>query len=108
MSYADLIAAWKKAPVVQQTDETYAIHLPVEVAASLHAFAELYPGVSLESITTDLLNQAVTEVVAALPYEPGDRVIREDEFGDPVYEDAGPTPEFEALKRAHLGRLSGD
>ncbi len=107
MSFSKLISTWQKSPQVTRTDETYAMKLPVEIAASLHALEALYPGVTLEEITTDLLTVATTELVAAMPYEPGERVIREDEFGDPVYEDAGQTPKFEALKREHLARLSG-
>lgn len=106
MSFNKLISAWQKSPVVTTTDEAYAVNLPLDVAASLHALDELYPGVTLEEITTDLLATAATELVAAMPYEAGERVIREDEFGDPVYEDAGQTPQFEALKRAHLARLN--
>ena len=106
MSIRELIAAWETTPVVRKTAESYAIHLPVEAAAKLHALAELYPGAGLDAIVTDLLVHALDEVATALPYVPGERVISEDEYGDPVYEDAGPTPEFERLRRAHEERLN--
>ncbi|MEL7536802.1 MAG: type 1 pili tip component [Pseudomonadota bacterium] len=106
MSFRDLISAWESTPVVHKTAEAYAVQLPRDAAAKLHALAELYPGAGVEQIITDLLNRALDEVVTALPYVPGDRVIREDEYGDPVYEDIGPTSEFERLKRLHEQRLS--
>lgn len=105
MSVRDLIAAWESTPVVRKTDETYAVQLPIEAAAKLHALAELYPGASIETIITDLLAHSLDEVVTALPYVPGERVISEDEYGDPVYEDVGPTPDFERLRRTHEQRL---
>lgn len=108
MSFKALIDAWQQAAVVKKTDHDYAIALPIEAAASLQALAELYPGVSLEEITTDLLTTALLELEAAMPYVPGDRVIREDEFGDPVFEDAGPTPVFASLKRKHKKSLRGE
>jgi len=41
------------------------------------------------------------ELEAAMPYIPGERVIREDDHGHPVYEDTGPTPRFLELARQH-------
>lgn len=106
MSFKTLIEAWQDAAVVKKTDEEFSIALPVDAAASLQALAKLYPGVSIEQITTDLLTAALAELEAAMPYVPGDRVIRDDEFGDPVFEDAGPTPKFQALKRDFEKALS--
>lgn len=108
MSFKALIDAWQQAPVVEKTDHEFSIALPIEAAASLHALAELCPGVSLEEITTDLLTTALSELEVAMPYVAGDRVISEDEFGDPVYEDAGPTPAFASLKRKHQKVLRGE
>mgnify|MGYP001802607016 CR=1 FL=1 len=44
-----------------------------------------------------------------MPYEAGERVIQEDEFGDPVYEDIGLTPDYVRLlrdKRDAIRRLT--
>jgi hypothetical protein len=41
----------------------------------------------------------------AIPYVPGDRVIREDDFGDPVYEDKGLTPQFLDLAKKYRKQL---
>ncbi len=40
-----------------------------------------------------------------MPYVAGKRVIATDEQGDPVYEDAGPTPRFMELARQHRRKL---
>ena len=87
------------------TSETYAIHLPADDAARVRALAELYPGVDHERIITDLLSAALEQVEAAIPYVPGDKVIREDEFGDPVFEDKGMTPRFRDLVRKYRQEL---
>jgi len=42
----------------------------------------------------------------ALPYEPGNTIVSQDEFGDPIYEDIGPTPKFLDLARQYLEKLN--
>lgn len=37
-----------------------------------------------------------------MPCVPGERIIARDEFGDPVYEDVGFTPRFQAGAQTHL------
>ena len=106
MKIRDLLKHWEGTRQPQMTAETYAIHLPVEDAARLHALAEMYPGVAEEDVLRDLLAAALAELEAAMPYEAGDRVATEDDFGDPVYEDAGPTPRFLELTRKHKERLA--
>jgi hypothetical protein len=41
-----------------------------------------------------------------MPYEPGPKVISRDDHGDPVYEDAGLTPQFIELSRRHRRALA--
>ena len=105
MSFKPLLDNWEaeKSPV--KTSETYAVHLPVRDAARIKAFAELFDGVDVERVITDLLSAALDRTEAAIPYEPGGKVIREDEFGDPVYEDKGLTPRFLELVRKHQSTL---
>lgn len=105
MSFKELLELWEKTPRVTQTEKEYAIRLPLQDAARLHALEELFDGPTLEQIITDLLSTALDELEAAMPYEPGERVIREDEQGDPVFEDAGLTPRFIELIRKHLRTL---
>jgi len=53
----------------------------------------------LRSHLCDLLHAALDEVAAAMPYEPGPKIISRDDQGDPVYEDIGLTPRFVELTR---------
>jgi hypothetical protein len=43
-----------------------------------------------------------------MPYVPGKKVISTDEQGDPVYEDAGPTPRFAELTRHYRKKLEAE
>jgi hypothetical protein len=106
MSFRDLLDSWQHTPTVHKTVSEYSLRLPLQDAARLEALVELYPGVSREQLLTDLLHAALNEIAGSMPYRPGERIIREDEFGDPVFEDSGDTPRFIALTRRHLARLS--
>ena len=65
----------------------------------LQALAEIYMQ-SLESVTSELLQESIKEIEEAMPYVAGARVIRIED-GQEIYEDVGPTPEYmAALKRA--------
>ncbi len=89
-----------------RTVEAYPVRLPLDDAARLHALAELFPGRSVELIITDLVHAALDEIVAAMPYEPGPKVISRDDQGDPVFEDKGLTPRFEELTRQYRKSLT--
>jgi hypothetical protein len=102
----ELLQHWQGTNQPTMTAETYAIHLPVEDAARVHALAEMYPGVNEEDILRDLVAAALAELEAVMPYRAGTRIASEDDFGDPVYEDAGPTPRFLELTRKHMERLA--
>ena len=99
MKFKPLLDRWKKDPVLVRTAKEYAIRLDLDDAARLHALAELFPGQPIEVIVTDLLHTALDEIAAALPYEPGPKVISRDDRGDPVYEDIGLTPRLVELTR---------
>jgi hypothetical protein len=99
VKFKPLLDRWKKDPVPVRTAEEYAIRLDLDDAARLHALAELFPGQPIEVIVTDLLHAALDEIAAALPYEPGPKVISRDDRGDPVYEDIGLTPRLVELTR---------
>jgi hypothetical protein len=107
MTFKSLLDSWAVAEKPARTSETYEIHLTIEDAAKIHALTELFPGVELERVITDLLSAAVDQIEAAIPYVPGDKVIREDDFGDPVYEDMGLTPQFLELVRKYEKQLGG-
>ena len=99
MNFMDLLESWGKQQVSRTTARSYSVNLPLNDASRLHALAELYPAMDTERLITDLVSTALDEIVVAMPYVPGERVIREDEFGDPVYEDVGMTPRFLELVR---------
>jgi len=105
VKFKPLLDRWRSQPAPELTAREYAIRLPLDDAARLQALAELFPGQRLEDLVTDLLHAALDEIVAAMPYEPGPKVISRDEQGDPVYEDVGLTPRFEALTRRHRQAL---
>jgi hypothetical protein len=109
MGMNELLKVWERARAERRTVRGYQIELPVREAARVEALGEMY-GRSPGEIIADLLREALDELERALPYVQGDRVIAEDEFGDPIYEDAGPTPRLLALARKHqdvLGTETG-
>ena len=65
----------------------------------------MYPGRTLEQITSELLTAALEDFEQHLPYRQGEQVIAEDDHGDPIYEDIGDTPRFHDLCKQHLLRL---
>lgn len=105
MNYTDLFDAWASAEKPALTPEAYSIRLSVTDAARVRAFADLYPGVDADRVISDLLSLALGQAEAAIPYVPGKNVIREDEFGDPVYDDAGLTPKYLELVKKHASAL---
>jgi hypothetical protein len=105
MTFKSLLNDWASAKNPTRTSKTYNVHLSVDDAARVHALADLFPGIGHERIITDLLSAAVEQLEAAIPYVPGDNVIREDEFGDPVYEDTGLTPQFLTLVKKRRKQL---
>jgi hypothetical protein len=107
MTFKSLLEAWAAEKEPARTSETYAIHLRTEDAARVHALADLFPGITHERVLSDLLSAAIEQVEAAIPYVPGDKVIREDEFGDPVYEDKGLTPQFLDLVKKYRKQFEG-
>jgi hypothetical protein len=99
VKFKPLLERWKKDLPSPRTAREYAVRLPVDDAARLHALAELFPGRPLEELITDLLHAGLDEIAAAMPYEPGPKIISRDDHGDPVYEDVGLTPRFVELSR---------
>jgi hypothetical protein len=108
MQIKQLLEEWERTGVAKLTAREYRVRLPVHDAARIAALGELYPRKTEEQLITELLEAALDTLEAALPYRQGERVIAEDELGDPIYEDVGPTPRFLALTRQHATRLSGE
>lgn len=108
MHIKQLLEEWGRTGEVKLTAREYRARLPVRDAARIAALRDLYPRKTEEQLITDLLGAALDTLEAILPYQQGERVIAEDELGDPIYEDVGPTPRFLALTRQHAARLSGE
>ena len=105
MKVSELAHMWEETAAGQLTETTYRIRLPLEDAAKVEALSEMYPKRSREHLLTDLLSAALDDLEKSLPYIKGSRVIAEDEEGDPMFEDIGPTPRFLALAKKHLLHL---
>src|SRR5690606_36419059 len=102
----ELLRRWESQPQPERmTEEQYAMRLSLEDAARVLALAELYD-MAKEDVIADLLHVALEELTEAMPYVPGPQVIREDDHGDPVYEDQGPMPRFLELTRAKRAELA--
>lgn len=99
VKFKALLDRWKKEPEPAKTAESYAVRLNVDDAARLHALGALFPGRTPEDLITDLLHAGLDEIAAAMPYEPGPKIISRDDHGDPIYEDVGLTPRFVELVR---------
>jgi hypothetical protein len=99
VKFKSLLDRWRKDVPRVLTAREYAVRLPLDDAARLHALSELFPGRAVEDIITDLLHAGLDEIAAAMPYEAGPTVISRDDQGDPVYEDVGMTPRFVELTR---------
>lgn len=108
MKWTELLESWRHGAGGARTASRYAVHLPLEDAARLQALTEMFPGRTAEQIITDLLGVALQEIAAAMPYVPGSKVIASDEQGDPIYEDAGPTPRFMELTRRNQKKLKSE
>ena len=108
MSFTELLDSWRDTAAEPRTATQYAVRLPLDDAARLQALAEMFPGRTPEQIITELLGAALQELGAAMPYVAGKKVISTDEQGDPVYEDAGPTPRFMELTRKNRKKLEAE
>jgi hypothetical protein len=106
MRIAELIQRWSKARQARTDVRVYTVHLPLRDAARIEALLVMYPDCSESQLMADLIRAALDELEVAMPYVPGNRVIAEDDYGDPIYEDLGPTPKFYSLSHEILRKLS--
>ena len=97
----NLIKEWEADIHIKPLVKEITVQLTSRDYARIRALAELYSGRAEAQIASELLSTALDEVEEALPYIPGKKIIAEDEFGDPLYEDIGLTPKFEELVRKY-------
>ena len=101
MKIKALAECWEQQAKATFTCEEYSFRLPLEDAAKINALAEMYPKRSKSEILGELLSAALDELETSFPYITGNKVISQDEMGDPMYEDLGPTPKFMELSKKH-------
>jgi hypothetical protein len=106
MRIAELIQRWAEAAQGSTSVRTYAVRLPLRDAARIEALRVMYPNRSDSQLMADLIRAALDELEVAMPYVPGNRIIAEDDYGDPIYEDLGPTPQFYSLSHEILRKLA--
>ncbi len=105
MKIRELLQEWEQSAGARMSARSYRVALPLHDAARIKALATLYPGRSEEQLIAELLSAALDELEAAFPYVQGERVVAEDEQGDPIYEDAGLTPRFYRLTQRYVKEL---
>jgi hypothetical protein len=108
MKIEQLIKQWNALPHEVTEGEKYDLMISAGEAAKIEAIKELYPGLTSQMVIHQLLIAALNSFEEALPYVQGNKVIGEDEFGDPIYEDAGDTPKYLDLSKKHYQRLISD
>ncbi|MBL4783735.1 MAG: type 1 pili tip component [Porticoccaceae bacterium] len=106
MKLTELLEQWNLGGFYALTDERYSIQLPIHDVARLRAFAEMYPNRTETQMITDLLRTALDGLEESLPYIQGNEIIGEDEFGNPIFNDAGLTPLFTELKKKYSDLLT--
>lgn len=105
MKISTLAKNWENSAKARLTQKQYQLNLQMEDAARIAALAEMYPLRSETDIISELLSAALDELEAHLPYVAGSKVVAEDEMGDPLYEDIGPTPRFVQLSQKYMETL---
>lgn len=106
MRISELIQRWGEDTRHRIGQLEYRVRLPLYDAARIEALRAMYPGRDDGDIMADLIHAALDELEVAMPYVPGKQVIAEDDQGDPIYEDLGPTPRFYILSHEFLRKLA--
>jgi hypothetical protein len=96
---------WEAACGNEREMEEFVVRLSLKDAARIRALSDVFPGQAEGQIIADLLDAALKELLGEIPYVKGDKVIAEDELGDPIYEDVGLTPRLHAATEKHLHAL---
>lgn len=104
----DLPRRWDAPPSARRSRHSHEAKLSLRDVARIRALSEIYPGVDSDQVVSDLIRAALDELESQLPYVPGARVTARDEFGDPIYEDVGPSHRFHEATRRHLEALEAE
>ena len=101
MKIKQLISQWNSLPKMVEDGDEYCFKVSKANTASIEAIKELYPGLTSEMIIAQFLSMSLAAYEEALPYVQGDKVVAEDEMGDPIFEDIGLTPRYHELVKKH-------
>lgn len=101
----DTLNKWQNNFPINQPVKTIPVQLKVRDIAKIRALSDLFTGITEEQVIVDLISAALDEIEEALPYIKGSKVVAEDEFGDPIYEDIGMTPRFQKLTNDYTKML---
>lgn len=108
MRVKNLLNEWASTALINKPVMSLNLQLPLELSAHLLALKDMYPGRTLEQLLFDLISAAIDELKETLPYQQGDKVIAEDEYGDPMYEDVGLTPRFLELTQFYRDKFNSE
>lgn len=104
----ELLESWRRSDGERRIPTGVHVHLTRQDAAKIAALHDMFPGCSKEQIISDVISAALDELEASFPYVKGDKVIEEDDQGDPIFEDVGETPRFKQLAHKHYKRLADE
>ncbi|MBR9911909.1 MAG: hypothetical protein GYB33_16330 [Gammaproteobacteria bacterium] len=99
--FREILKAWTKNAADTEELETLEVAVKKSDIQKLQALAEVF-NQTPEAITSELLHSAVHEIVEAMPYVAGDKVIRVED-GLNIYEDVGPTPKYLQILKQKQG-----
>lgn len=105
MRFKNLLKEWSSTARADKPVMSINLQLPLELSAHLLALNDMYPGRTLEQLLFDLLTAALDELKETMPYQQGENVIAEDEFGDPMYQDVGLTPRLLELTQYYRDKF---
>ncbi len=108
MRIQQLLEKWDQQTEGYQNLKEYKLRLPRYELAKIYALKEMYPGKKEDELIAELLITALHALEETFPYIPGDRVVAEDDNGDPLFEDIGLTPRFLELTRRFANELGAD
>ncbi|OOV98479.1 hypothetical protein [Pseudomonas sp. MF4836] len=102
--FRDLLEDWDRNAAEAQDLVTVPVALHRSDLVKIKAFAEVYK-LPESTVIADLLGASIKEAEAAMPYIQSGEVIRIEE-GEPVYADAGRTPEFVSAEQKIAKQLT--
>ncbi len=108
MNVRDLMRHWEQQTGAGSIVREFSVQLTLYDMARVLALADMYPAKNKEQIIAELLGAALDELQEAFPYTQGNRIIANDEYDDPIYEDVGPTPVFVRKTDEYLRQLESE